>query len=132
MQAHAGPLLIRALILCFTPKTDNSRTEDTAEISNCTEPVAAVEISSDDCLPYTWGVVQSSESGSPCVAERYTGNVCRKQLLGWQECCTAKGGDQVLLQSADSGSRSQLEAEKDVAQLLYFLSTNIKIHVYIW
>ena len=73
-----------------------------------------------NCYSFSWGMAYPSNIPGNCTAERYTGSVCRPQLLEWQEC-TAGGADDVFIDLAIM-EQSQEESERDVAQFLHFLS----------
>ena len=85
---------------------------------NCTNINESVKALSD-CSSFSWGLGYPNDSPGNCRAEYYTGNVCRQQLLSWQECAIV-GAEGVFL-SLTFVEQSQEERERDAAQFLHFL-----------
>ena len=72
-----------------------------------------------DCSPLSWSESYSDESVVGCMFENYTGSVCSKQLISWQEC--ALGHADAIYLHVTSENYTQEEMERNVAQFLYFL-----------
>ena len=78
-----------------------------------------VENTSVDCSLVSWGTAYPEKSTGNCSAEPYTGNVCRQQLLAWQEC--AVGVVEEVLLDGRLMEQSEAERERDIAQFHYYL-----------
>ena len=85
---------------------------------NCTNVNETLKVLRN-CTFFTWEMVYSSNNQSHCSAEPYTGSVCSRQLLAWQECKI--GGSENVLLDMTLKEQSQQERERDVAQFLHFL-----------
>ena len=75
---------------------------------------------SADCGSISWGMAYPDNNQGNCRAKPYTGIMCNKQLLAWQECAVGSVQDVVLLDLSNS-EQSEEERERDVAQFLHFL-----------
>ena len=73
----------------------------------------------NNCSSVSWGEAFPNDGLANCSAEPYTGNVCRQQLLAWQEC--AVGGSEDVLLDMTLVELTQVERERDAAQFLHFL-----------
>ena len=79
-------------------------------------------LASADCALFSWGKVPLHDNLGNCSAKPYTGIMCNKQLLAWQECAVGSVQDVVLLDHPlSNGEQSEEERERDVAQFLHFL-----------
>ena len=90
-------------------------------LENCTK-IQGNYSKSADCAFFSWGTAYPDDDDNlgNCSAKPYTGSVCSKQLLAWQECTVGSVQDAVLLDLSNS-EQSQEERERDTAQFLHFL-----------
>lgn len=72
-----------------------------------------------NCSLFVWGEIIPTNSDASCSAERYTGSVCRQQLLAWQEC--AIGGAEDVFLDRMITELSQPQREKQAYQFLQLL-----------
>ena len=89
---------------------------------NCTERLHLDHYTTktSNCSLFAWRKGFRNNASASCSAETYTGNVCRQQLLAWQEC--AVGGAEDVHIELTVAELSQAKKEKDVSQFLQFLS----------
>ena len=76
-----------------------------------------------DCGSISWGMAYPDNmyNQGNCSAKPYTGIMCNKQLLAWQECTAAGSVQDVVLLDPSNSEQSEEERERDVAQFLHFL-----------
>ena len=89
--------------------------------ADCALASADCASASADCALFSWGKAPLHDNLGNCNASPYTGIMCNKQLLAWQECAAVGSVQDVALLDLSNSEQSEEERERDVAQFLHLL-----------
>ena len=116
------------IYICEIQGSFEERTLSSSVQRNCTKTLRADYDTTNmpNCSLFSWGKGFPNYRDASCNAEPYTGTVCGKQLLAWQECVIG-GGEEVFLDQTLMES-SYPQKEKEASQFLQFLRKFAEIY----